>query len=636
MRFFPLHMYNPYGSSGYRPTHHFGHKSPEKGPKFSLQNLKVGILKNDKVRKILILLGLVLGFIFVAIWLALGDFRFMMWRYASLSGFPFGTRDYIVLFQNNYELRPTGGFVSTYGVLHFSHGFYAGIDFQDVYGTIDDHEYIEPPLILSTLLEDENYMGHTFRDANFDPDFTISKDELIKFYQMTNPDAEVDGVIAADFTFLEWLVGRYEPMNIEGYELTQQNLFETLSTVVSDIDRHNEEELANRKNITSPLVQSVITKTIILPWRIFGMLDLIEKGFQEKHVLAAFERSGIASSFAKRGWDGAMPQSDAGDFLAVNEGNYGGMKSDRYITRDVQYEIDVTGGKDVLGNPVVNATVQVTISHEGIWNIPLSGRYTGYLRTMIPLGSRIIQGSSITEDRQDSTVLGELVELDPGQSATYIYAYELPEYVWVNGTYHLHLHKQPGTVADNYRVIVRTPQGTTLDANGFDVRENIAFFETQLATDTNLSFSVVEDANPPHIVSHEITDTNQITVVFNEAVGVDYAGDPLNYSIVDTDYADASTTDTVSISSIRVDGAAVIITTTGMTPQLDERYEVTMRGIQDTKGNIIDPNPRTVTVVQDSQDEFTASEEEANIDSEPVVEEPPEQAPAEESDLKTL
>lgn len=583
-------MYNPYGTSGYQASHHFhSARHPEPKPHTKRKTWQ---------RTLLLWASVILGVILVITWLFLGDFRFMMFRYPALSGFPFGSRTYIVLFQNNYELRPTGGFISTYGELTFSHGVYTGIQFHDVYDTIDDHEYVEPPLVLSALLEDDNYVGHTFRDANYDPDFTISRDALIDFYQITNPETQIDGVIAADFTFLEWMVGRYEPMNIEGYELTQENLFETLSTVVSDIDRHSEEALAERKNITSPIVKKIISKTIIFPWRAKGMLTLLAQGFEEKHVLASFTRSGLESSFAKRNWNGGMPQSDSGDFLAINEGNYGGMKSDRYMTRDVKYEISVTDRTDVLGNPIVNAKVTVTLSHEGTWNIPLSGKYTGYLRTMIPLGSEVFEGGTVEEKRDDSEVLGELVTLEPGESITYTYAYELPEYVWVDGKYYLHLHKQAGTDTDHYSVVVRVPQGMTLDAPLFDVRENVAFYDTDLLTDTNLDFTLLPDQEPPHIISHEITNLNEITILFNEQVSPDFAGDALNYEIADMDYADAETTDSIGISNIRVDGSAVIITTSGMTYQPDERYEVNMREIRDTNGNVITPSPRTVTVVQ--------------------------------------
>jgi len=584
-------MYNPYGTSGYHSNRRLHTKKTDSAVRANK--------KKNWLRTLIKWLALLVGIFLVVAWLFLGDFRFMMWRYASFTGFPFGSRDYIVLFQNNYELRPTGGFISTYGVLEFNHGIYGGINFQDVYGDIDEHEYVEPPLVLSALLEDENYMGHTFRDANFDPDFTVSADDIIDFYKLTNPDARIDGVIAADFAFLETLVAKYEPLYVEGYELTEDNLFETLSTAVSDIDRHSEEELANRKNITSPLVKKIITKTIILPWRVKSMLNTLAQGFEEKHVLAAFTRSGMAKSFAKRNWDGAMPQSDAGDFLAINDANYGGMKSNRYLTHDVQYELEVTDSKDVLGNPVINASVSVTLSHEGGWNTPLSGSYTGYLRTMVPLGAEIVEGGSVSEDRTDSEVLGEMIELQPGESVTYTYSYELPEYVWVDGKYYLHLHKQPGTIADHYRVIVRVPEGMTLDAPLFDVRENIAFFETNLLTDMNLDFITIEDESPPRVVSHELTDLNEITIVFNEAVSVDYAGDALNYEIVDMNYENADITDEIYITNIRVDGSIVTITTSGITAQSSERYEVTLRGIRDSKGNIIDPNPRTVTVVQE-------------------------------------
>ncbi len=577
-----------YGSSGYSPSRFHENKRAEMFASLRKKSFPKRILK-------WVLALVLVGMFFV--WLLMGPFRFMFWRYAGFSGFPFGSRTYIVLFQNNYELRPTGGFISTYGELTFSHGFYTGIEFHDVYGEIDDHDYVEPPLILSALLDGEGYQGHTFRDANFDPDFNVAKEEIIEFYNLTNPDTRVDGVFAADFTFLEQLVGLYEPMEVEGYELTEQNLFETLSSVVSDIDRHNEEALAERKNITSPIVKKIIFKSIILPWRLLAVRDLAATAFEEKHLLGSFNRSGMQNSFHSRNWDGALPQSDLGDFLAINDANYGGMKSNRYITRDVQYELEVTGQTDVLGNPVVKANVTVTLSHEGIWNIPLSGPYTGYLRTMIPLGANVETDSEITEDREDVYVLGELVELQPGESVSYSYSYELPEYVWSDGTYYLHLHKQPGTEGDRYRVVVRLPQGMSMDSSTFDVLENVGLFETDLTTDAELSFTLLDDQNPPRIVSHEITAMNEITIVFNEPLNVDHGEDPMNYEVIDTNYTNADITDALTITNIRVDGAAVILTTSGMTEQFEERYEVVLRGITDTSGNAITPNPRTVTVV---------------------------------------
>ncbi len=548
-------------------------------------------------KKILFVLAALFAACLFVVWFFLGEFRFLLWRSPSLTGFPFGTRTYLVLFQNNYELRPTGGFISNYAELTFSHGVYTGITFHDVYAEIDEHDYVEPPLVMSTLLDNGDYAGETFRDANFDPDFRVSKDELITFYQLTHPEAQVDGVLAVDFHFLEQWVGLYDSVTVEGTTFTQQNLFETLSSLVSDIDHHDEEALDTRKDIAGPLVQTLLTKTLILPWRTLAFRDLLAEAFREKHALAAFSRSGLASSFRLRNWDGALPQSDMGDFLVVNEGNYGGMKSDRYLTRDVQYELEVTDQKDVLGNPIVKATVQITLSHEGGNNPPLSGTYTGYLRTLIPLGAKILEGSDITEERSDSTVLGELVTLQPGESVTYTYSYELPEYVWNDGMYYLHLHKQPGTDQDHYRVLVKVPAGMSLDAPNFDVRESVAFLDVNLLTDLNLNFAVLEDANPPRIVSNELTALNQITLLFNENLDSLYAADPSNYRVTDLNEA-SETTDEVTVLGATVQGNVVLLTTTGMTTQDEEFYEVVLENLSDTHGNVQTPNPRSVTVVQ--------------------------------------
>jgi len=623
-------LYYGRGSNSSRRPQPEEPKTQFKWPK--LPKLQLGSSKKSKKK---IILHWIIGLIAVGLlvtWLMLGAFRFLMFRYPALTGFPFGSRSYIVLFQNNYEARPTGGFISTFGVLRFNHGIYGGIEFMDVYGEIDEHDYVEPPLVLATLLEGEGYQGHTFRDANFNPDFTLAKDDLVEFYNLTYPDECIDGVIAADFHFLEEFVGLYAPLTVDGYELTEENLFETLSTVVSDIDRHDEEALANRKNITSPLVKQLIAKSI-LPWRTPKVITLVEESFEEKHLIASFNRKRIEKSFAKRGWNGAMPESSSGDFLAINDANYGGMKSNRYITRDVKYELDVSEATDVLGNPVVTATVTVELSHEGIWNTPLSGPYTGYLRTMVPLGADLIVGSDIIEETESALVIGELVSIQPGESVKYMYSYELPEYVWQDGNYVLHLHKQPGSDADHYEVIVRVPQGMSILSDALDVRENVAFYDSHLQTDTNLHFSLLEDENPPRIVMHEITAFNEITIVFNEPLAPDYAGDPLLYQLVDTNHSDASVTDSLLIENIRVDGSAIIITTSGMTLQADERYEVTLRDIRDLSGNPITPNPRTVTVIQRDDLEAPVEEEvleeeldqiEENSDTEATLEPDPE------------
>jgi len=520
-------------------------------------------------------IGIVLvGLILVAVILLKG-FSFIITKLPSFTGFPFSSHNYLVLFQNNYELRPTGGFISTYGVLKFRHGIFWGIDFGDVYGDVADHPYVEPPKAMGQLLADKDYKGYTFRDTNFDPDFTVAKDEIIKFYNINHPEIKIDGVIAADFTALENLVALYEPLKIDDYEFTKQNLFESLSSIVSDIDRHDEETLAGRKNIASSIVKKVITRTVLLPWRVRAASDVMLQAFDEKHMLASFNQSGLQKAFAKRGWDGSLPNGDAGDYLAVNNANYGGMKSNRYLEQDVIYELNV------MPNHSVEAKVTVNLAHYGNWNVPLSGKYKGYLRIFYPGGMQ-------------EQILG----IEPGDTVSYTYSYVLPESVWADGVYNLRLVKQPGTLANRYRVVVRVPSGESVKGEDFVIKENVALYDTNLLSDQNLSFELVPDTNPPRVIAHDLISLNQIEIEFNEWLSAALTSNLFNYEVIDLDKKNSNKTDSLKVSEVRVEGSKVIITTTGMTVQPTERYQVLLKNVQDLKGNTIVPNLRKLTVVQ--------------------------------------
>ncbi len=70
---------------------------------------------------------------------SLSGLRFFIPHYFSIAGGPFNEKNYLVLFQNNNELRPTGGFISAYGILKFRNGLFAGLEVNDVFGDIADH-----------------------------------------------------------------------------------------------------------------------------------------------------------------------------------------------------------------------------------------------------------------------------------------------------------------------------------------------------------------------------------------------------------------------------------------------------------------------------------------------------------------
>ncbi len=527
---------------------------------------------------------------------ALGALRTFIPNTLQITGWPGTTRNYLILFQNDTELRATGGFITAYALLEFKHGLPAGISFNDVYGSIDDHDYISPPYPMDELLEknSDTYAGHSFRDSNYNPNFLEAKDEILEFFHITYYDTEIDGVFTVNFSVLEDVVGLYEPVKIDGLTLTEENLFETLETAVSDIDRHNLEALSTRKDIIKGFAFGTLKEMIFSPWQWRNLSDVITRNLNEKDILLSFEKSSLAKKVAHYGWDGSFPEPDQDkptDLLAVNVSNFGGMKSDRYLTREVHYNVDLSG-------QTPTATAEVTLRHNGDYNVPLSGEYKGYVRVFVPQGAILTSGDSVEELIKNYVGWGDIVRFSPGETATFTYEIELNSSTIGDNFYSLELIKQPGTENDYYEVTVKTPAGSTLESDQFDVRENIAFFKDTLNADQTLELEIFPDESGPRIFYHECTALNQIDIGFAEDLDIDAASDPLNYEIIDLDYANTEITDEIYVDYIDVWEGHVRLHTRGMDYQDEEHFQIQLRNIRDTSGNLISPNPRTITVVQ--------------------------------------
>ncbi len=366
------------------------------------------------------LMGIAAFLLFLILYLlsSLGTLRVFLPTYPQLSGLPFGSKNYLIVFQNNDELRPAGGFVSSFGIAKFRYGIFTGIDVQDVYGTVDNHPYMEPPYPMKQLLANQFYQGYTFRDANYNADYPKSAAELVRMLHLTQPNLQIDGVIAVNYSFLEDLLGAVGSMDVDGKLFTKDNLFSMLEYEVNNVDRHNVEDLQNRKNILKDFAQRLIKKILVSPLKLRRVSDTIVHSLATKEIQLYFNNTDLEKMAQDNGWSGEWPQTLNGDFLGVVEANLGGMKSDRYIQRNVKYHVKVqdnpdTGEKELIGE------VTIDIDHYGVEDVPMNGEYTGFFRTYVPRGATLLDASSDNPKslwKQDDglyTVFGNVVRLSP-------------------------------------------------------------------------------------------------------------------------------------------------------------------------------------------------------------------------------
>lgn len=506
-------------------------------------------------------------------------FFLSIWPFVRFAFHPFalfgGEKNYLVLFQNNYELRPTGGFISSFAILTLKNGFPTALNMEDVYGTVDDHPFVAPPDTVGRLLAHESYNGHTFRDANFYPDFPHSVVEIEKFLRKTRPFQKIDGVFAIDVTFLENWLRAVGPVSVSGYEFDADHFLEQMEELVSNVDLHNLEALANRKKGLQILGKHVALQSLV-PWKLPRVFFSFQKSFNEKHALAYFHNEGLEKIVRGKNWGGVLAAESGSDFLAIVDANYGGGKSNRYVKRNIYYSLDLETGKGSL---------DVRYDHPGEQYIPLSTDYRAYLRAYFP-ADHTVAAAELSGPEDNLFFAGQTLKLPIRSQKNIHFDVSFPPSVLDQLTYRLNLWKQPGTQGDFYSVSVRVPTGMRLASEDFQAKENIATFQGFLNTDRTLSFELEKDPYAPRAISQTLRRFNEFEILWNEPIAPNSLRSK-EWIIKDLNKKNPDA-DSVSIERTELqNGTTLKIFTKGMTLQPEEQYVLEISGVSDFSGNAI-------------------------------------------------
>jgi len=506
-----------------------------------------------------------------------------------ITGFP-TTQNYLLVFQNDAERRPTGGFITAYGILRFRFG----VPFLD-FGNVYDPKLVQkgeqfPDSTIDSLIGGPLFPGHGFRDGNFDPDFPTTAEELIRLYRLGYPKAKFDGVIAIDFTAFENLAKKITPEIIG-----KTGLFSQIENRVQNIDLHNPDQLLERKNFLSGFAKKLIRQIVFVPPKYSAAAKSILNSLREKHILLYFHDTKLQQIVREKNWAGELPFVADSDFLAINEGNYGGMKSSRYLTRDIFYDIEFTEAED--GSFVPLANLRIILAHRGDTAEPISGYYKSFWRIYTPLGSTLTAGE-IDRGFDDTRrqIFGKIVAMNPDETREINLQYKLPLSVFSDGIYRLRLIKQAGSSTDHIRVTVKLPLGFETVSDEFDARENLAIFETNLKSDENLALKIFPDTIPPRLAwQNFVGGIQKINLRFNEHLE-ESSILPENFLLNDADFRNQRT-DAVSISRVQfVPPQNILLELQGVSEECREWYSLQFSGVADRHGNSI-PDTK-VTVVQ--------------------------------------
>ena len=138
-----------------------------------------------------------------------------------------GKHTYLLIFQNNAEIRATGGLPGAYALLKVNDG---NIEL-DQQSTGNSFKQLPEPVVPLTNEEHalfDTKLGTFFLDANFTPDFPRAA-EIATAFLAQQKDTEVDGVLSLDPVTLSYLLKGLGPIALgDGTKLTTDNAVDVL------------------------------------------------------------------------------------------------------------------------------------------------------------------------------------------------------------------------------------------------------------------------------------------------------------------------------------------------------------------------------------------------------------------------
>ena len=428
-----------------------------------------------------------------------------------------GPQTYLLLFQNEDELRATGGFITAVGSITIENGRVLSLIVENS----PDVDNLELPynLLPWQMVEYMNGGLWLLRDVNWSPDFPVVAEYAEHLYSYSRSQ-KVDGVIAIDQEAIRMIVESTGPLEVNGQEVTANNVIEFMR---SEKTRYGEINPASYKDFIPVLASAIITRvqdgSIESSWE--ALIKTIINGLNEKHILIQVDDPVLSNLLASRKWDGALLQGN-GDFLMVVDSNLGYNKVNAVVERQLVYTVDVSNLASPRSELLVFHENRSTKDIECVQRQYLDGKdydnlidqcYWNYFRVYtqedtllldatphaVP-DSQMISGNPVPA-RVDILGMfdggygfGTMMVIPTNSSLKTVFKLGLPTSVLKIGdginlaTYSLRIQKQPGTRNIPLALKIRLPEGAEINTVSASGSWRGEFWVSRLSINQDIEF----------------------------------------------------------------------------------------------------------------------------------------------------
>lgn len=373
------------------------------------------------------------------------------------------TQTYLLVFQNEAEIRGSGGFLTAYAILETFRGKITPVLSQDIY-ELDNRfgNRLPAPEPIKKYLP-LVYNWH-LRDMNLSPDFTVAMDQFLPNYKEVAQYKDFNGVIAMDTQLVVDLLKVLGPVGVADWGkydaeiIPECNCPQVVYKMEDYATRPTYYIKENRKGMIGPLMHSILLNVMNSPKKLWPQfMEIGLKNINAKHLMFYFPDDPEAQAAADAFNASGRVKEFSGDYLYLNDTNFAGAKSNLYVEQTVDQEIEMAGDGTVTKTVTITYTNPEPADDCNLESggLCLNGILRDWVRLYVPEGSELkeVLGSDIelTVNKDlGKTVFEGFIELRPESRTKIIFKYTLP--FKFNGDYSLLIQKQPGAKNHHYTV----------------------------------------------------------------------------------------------------------------------------------------------------------------------------------------
>src|SRR3989338_3825395 len=352
-------------------------------------------------------------------------------------------KTYLLLFQNNAEVRATGGFIGTYGIVTIRNGEIIRMETDNVYN-LDDHAKslnVSPP---PPLKKYGNISKWYLRDSNWSPDFSESAKQAIWFYHAEGGTEALDGVIALTPDVISSLMRIVGDISVEDLNFNPHQFYYQLHYQVEKGYESRGIAKSERKDVIRLITDELLKRFSALKMTEWAQIDgVLRARLAEKSLMIYSSDPELQRTIRSAGWSGEI-QGVQGDFIMVVDSNIVSLKTDAVMDKRISYTITEHDKHEM------RALLELSYQNNGRYSWT-STTYRNYLRVLIPDGSTILSSSEPLEisSEHGKLLLGSFLSVDPQKRATLVIEYRLPHTIEEQiekGLYTLFVQKQSGVM----------------------------------------------------------------------------------------------------------------------------------------------------------------------------------------------